>query len=108
MSDLIRQKIIHSKEAYSFFGKFLYCDQLKNPGQLGHYISFYRIFRTAVDHKLKYFMIVEDDAIFTQEVSTKVSALVSFLHKNNYAFASLGQAEYFYQKTKSFCKVIIV
>ena len=104
VSSLVAEGFLHPAYKLSFLDKIFHGDSLKNPGQLGHYLSFYGVFKNAMANDLEFFMIVEDDAVFVDNFVESIDPLVRFLQKNNYAYASLGQADYFYQKNKKLLK----
>ena len=94
-NELIMEGLIDKEFRYYFPIKPLYFNIWRSKGCLGHYISFYQIFQNAIFNNLEYFMIVEDDAIFNDNI--KLFDYVDIMKKSNTDFLSLGQSNNFYK-----------
>jgi len=94
-NELIDENLIHKEFKYYFPIKPLYFNIWRSKGCLGHYISFYQIFQNAIFNNLEYFMIIEDDSVFNNNI--KVFDYVNIMKENNCDFLSLGQSKNFYQ-----------
>ena len=99
--ELIELNYIDKDYLKCFPLKPFYFNDWSAPGCLGHYISFYQIFKNAIHNNLDYFMIVEDDAIFDDNLKTYLTYFQQILEENDYDFISLGQSNYFYNCNKN-------